>query len=106
CVVFQFKNNEYKKFGVGSLHVKSTDDGKKQLLIRAATTVGTIWVNTLLNDNFKWSKVDDKKMRISYPNEVREKGDEKPKLVMETFLVRVGGQPEMDKIVEHFPKKD
>lgn len=46
------------------------------------------------------------RFQISYPNEVLEKGDDTPKLVMETFLVRVGGQPEMDKIVEHFPKKD
>lgn len=35
--------------GVGMLHLKSADNGKTQLLVRADTNLGNILLNILLN---------------------------------------------------------
>lgn len=45
------------------LHVKDTA-GKHSLLIRAATTTGTVWLNALCNKTMKATKVDEKGERI------------------------------------------
>uniref|UniRef100_A0A914S223 Uncharacterized protein n=1 Tax=Parascaris equorum TaxID=6256 RepID=A0A914S223_PAREQ len=43
CSVFVLKGKVYEKLGIGQLHIKKAEkDEKKILLVRAATTIGTI----------------------------------------------------------------
>uniref|UniRef100_A0AC34FQ05 RanBD1 domain-containing protein n=1 Tax=Panagrolaimus sp. ES5 TaxID=591445 RepID=A0AC34FQ05_9BILA len=67
CSLFNFVNGEYKKVGVGFMHIKKTESGT-QLLIRAATALGTVWINTYINDSFKAEKKAKDKIQFSYPS--------------------------------------
>ena len=49
CKLFYKKGDEYMDKGVGMLHLKSADNGKTQLLVRADTNLGNILLNILLN---------------------------------------------------------
>jgi len=60
CSVHTLVNGTYEKKGVGYISLKDSAN-KKQLIIRAATTIGSIWSNTFVNDDFKWNKLDEKK---------------------------------------------
>lgn len=42
CKLFYKKDSEFKEKGVGTLHLKQTDDGKTQMIIRADTNLGKI----------------------------------------------------------------
>uniref|UniRef100_A0A0N5A7Z1 RanBD1 domain-containing protein n=1 Tax=Syphacia muris TaxID=451379 RepID=A0A0N5A7Z1_9BILA len=70
CSVFVLKGKEYEKIGIGQLHIKKDEDNseKKILLIRAATTIGTVWVNSYVDKNTKVSKADETKLRVSCVN--------------------------------------
>ena len=63
CSLFNFVSGEYKKVGVGFLHIKKTDAGT-QLLIRAATSLGTVLVNTYIKETFKAEKKDKDKIQV------------------------------------------
>ncbi|VDN94980.1 unnamed protein product [Brugia pahangi] len=67
CSVFVLKGTEYEKLGIGQLHIKTdeTDGAKKILLIRAATTTGTVWVNSYIDESMKHVVVEDVKLRIN-----------------------------------------
>ncbi|EFO23904.2 hypothetical protein LOAG_04583 [Loa loa] len=67
CSVFVLKGTEYEKLGIGQLHIKTdeTDSIKKILLIRAATTTGTVWVNSYIDESMKHVVIEDVKLRIS-----------------------------------------
>ncbi|VDK73665.1 unnamed protein product [Litomosoides sigmodontis] len=67
CSVFVLKGAEYEKLGVGQLYIKTdeTDTIKKILLIRAATTIGTVWVNSYIDESMKHVSIEDVKLRIS-----------------------------------------
>lgn len=60
-------DKKFEKLGVGMLHLKETD-GKKSVLIRAATAIGTVWLNALISSAMKVVKADDKgdKLRVSF----------------------------------------
>lgn len=69
CSVFVLKGKEYEKVGIGQLHIKKDDDDdKKIMLIRAATTIATVWVNSYIDKNTKCAKADDTKLRVSCVN--------------------------------------
>lgn len=40
CKLFYKKEAEFKEKGVGTLHLKLTEEGKTQLIIRADTNLG------------------------------------------------------------------
>ncbi|VDO20059.1 unnamed protein product [Haemonchus placei] len=66
CSVFKLVDKQYTKLGVGMLHLKEAD-GKKSVLVRAATAIGTVWINALMNQTMKAAKADEKgeKIRVS-----------------------------------------
>ncbi|CAD6195960.1 unnamed protein product [Caenorhabditis auriculariae] len=66
--VFKYANKTYEKLGVGMVYVKE-NDGKPSVLIRAATTTGKVWLNTLINAAMKATKAGEKndKIRLSCP---------------------------------------
>uniref|UniRef100_A0A7E4ZRS3 RanBD1 domain-containing protein n=1 Tax=Panagrellus redivivus TaxID=6233 RepID=A0A7E4ZRS3_PANRE len=66
CSMFTFSGGEYKKTGVGQLYIKPSEKGTN-LLIRAATTIGTVWVNTIVDEHFKASKKSKDKIQASFP---------------------------------------
>ncbi|PIC43024.1 hypothetical protein B9Z55_009913 [Caenorhabditis nigoni] len=90
--VFKFADKEYTKLGVGMLHVKDTD-GKYSVLIRAATAIGTVWLNALCNKTMKATKVDDKgeRIRLTCPVSASE---------MTTLMIRFGSADVAKKFVE------
>ncbi|UMM23113.1 hypothetical protein L5515_003987 [Caenorhabditis briggsae] len=90
--VFKFADKEYTKLGVGMLHVKDTD-GKFSVLIRAATAIGTVWLNALCNKAMKATKVDDKgeRIRLTCPVSASE---------MTTLMIRFGSADVAKKFVE------
>ena len=59
CTVHTLIDGKYEKKGAAYISVKNVD-GKRQLIIRAATTLGSIWGNVLINSDLRWSKVKDK----------------------------------------------
>uniref|UniRef100_A0A915AHS0 RanBD1 domain-containing protein n=1 Tax=Parascaris univalens TaxID=6257 RepID=A0A915AHS0_PARUN len=66
CSVFVLKGKVYEKLGIGQLHIKKAEkDEKKILLVRAATTIGTIWLNVFVDKNLQVAKADDVKLRVS-----------------------------------------
>ncbi|CAG9530227.1 unnamed protein product [Cercopithifilaria johnstoni] len=67
CSAFVLKGTEYEKLGIGQLHIKTdeTDSTKKILLVRAATTTGTVWVNSYVDKSMKHVTIGDVKLRIS-----------------------------------------
>uniref|UniRef100_A0A1I7SXH1 RanBD1 domain-containing protein n=1 Tax=Caenorhabditis tropicalis TaxID=1561998 RepID=A0A1I7SXH1_9PELO len=79
---FKFNGKDYTKLGVGMLHVKNTD-GKFSVLIRAATTTGTVWLNASCNKAMKATKADEKgdKIRLTCPTSMTE---------MTTMMIRFG----------------
>uniref|UniRef100_A0A4W5KAY2 RanBD1 domain-containing protein n=1 Tax=Hucho hucho TaxID=62062 RepID=A0A4W5KAY2_9TELE len=42
CKLFYKKETEFKEKGVGTLHLKTTSEGKTQLLVRADTNLGML----------------------------------------------------------------
>ncbi|KJH50822.1 hypothetical protein DICVIV_02972 [Dictyocaulus viviparus] len=63
CSVFKLIDKQYSKIGVGMLYLKEVD-GKKSVLVRAATAIGTVWINALMNKTMKVAKVDEKGEKI------------------------------------------
>ncbi|CAB3403565.1 unnamed protein product [Caenorhabditis bovis] len=91
--VFKFSGKEYSKLGVGMLYIKKVGD-KHSVLIRAATTTGTVWLNCLCNPAMKATKVDDPKkdkLRLTCPATPSE---------MVTMLLRFGTPENADMYFE------
>jgi len=65
CKVFIKKDADFKSHGIGNIHVKSTDSGKVQLIVRADTTLGNIIINTLITKQHKIIEKGDKDMMIA-----------------------------------------
>ncbi|VDM52270.1 unnamed protein product [Angiostrongylus costaricensis] len=92
CSVFKLVDKQYSKVGIGMLHLKEVD-GKKSVLVRAATAIGTVWINALMNKAMKVSKVDEKgeKIRLTYPASEEE---------ISTYIIRFPSAKEASRIVE------
>ncbi|GMR42372.1 hypothetical protein PMAYCL1PPCAC_12567, partial [Pristionchus mayeri] len=89
CAVFKLEGGEYTKMGVGQLYVKE-NEGKSSLLVRAATAIGTIWVNGRIDGTMKAEKATDDKIRVTVPVSASE---------MKTFLIRIGRKEDADKVL-------
>ena len=63
CSLHNFTDGQYKKAGTGFIYIKKSDKGP-QLLIRAATTLGNVLVNTYINDSFKAEKKDKDRIQV------------------------------------------
>ncbi|XP_068590070.1 nuclear pore complex protein Nup50 isoform X2 [Cebidichthys violaceus] len=71
CKLFYKKDSEFKEKGVGTLHLKQTDDGKVQMIIRADTNLGNILLNILLQASMPCSRVGKNNvMVVCVPNPV------------------------------------
>uniref|UniRef100_A0A1I7X7C2 RanBD1 domain-containing protein n=1 Tax=Heterorhabditis bacteriophora TaxID=37862 RepID=A0A1I7X7C2_HETBA len=78
CSVFKMVNKQYTKLGVGMFYLKD-NDGKRSVLVRAATAIGSVWINALVACSMKVAKADDKGIRISCPTSSSE---------ISTYLIR------------------
>lgn len=47
CKLFYKKESEFKEKGVGTLHLKLTEQGKTQMIVRADTNLGNKKINSL-----------------------------------------------------------
>ena len=65
CSLHNFADGQYKKAGTGFIYIKKSDKGP-QLLIRAATTLGNVLVNTYINDTFKAEKKDKDRIQVCF----------------------------------------
>uniref|UniRef100_A0A0K0DLP5 AbrB/MazE/SpoVT family DNA-binding domain-containing protein n=1 Tax=Angiostrongylus cantonensis TaxID=6313 RepID=A0A0K0DLP5_ANGCA len=74
------------------LHLKEVD-GKKSVLVRAATAIGTVWINAFMNKAMKVSIVDEKgeKIRLTYPTSEEE---------ISTYIRRFPSAKEASRVVE------
>ncbi|XP_036977700.1 nuclear pore complex protein Nup50 [Acanthopagrus latus] len=57
CKLFYKKDSEFKEKGVGTLHLKETDDGKTQMIIRADTNLGNILLNIIVQSSMPCSRL-------------------------------------------------
>lgn len=62
--LYYLQNGKYEEHGVGQLYLKPVDEKKIQLLMRNESTLGTIMVNTLLNDSVNFVKRNSKNVQL------------------------------------------
>uniref|UniRef100_A0A3Q4ASX2 RanBD1 domain-containing protein n=1 Tax=Mola mola TaxID=94237 RepID=A0A3Q4ASX2_MOLML len=63
CKLFYKKESEFKEKGVGTLHLKLTEQGKTQMIVRADTNLGNKKINSLVKCS-RWNNV----MLVCVPN--------------------------------------
>ncbi|KAI3366394.1 hypothetical protein L3Q82_000451 [Scortum barcoo] len=69
CKLFYKKDAEFKEKGVGTLHLKQTDDGKTQMIIRADTNLGNILLNIIVQSSMPCTRVGKNNvMVVCVPN--------------------------------------
>ncbi|XP_039647928.1 nuclear pore complex protein Nup50 [Perca fluviatilis] len=69
CKLFYKKESSFKEKGVGTLHLKHTQDGKIQMIIRADTNLGNILLNIMLQASMPCSRVGKNNvMVVCVPN--------------------------------------
>ena len=64
CTMYTLIDGRYVSKGVAYVSVKSIAGGKRQLIIRAATTLGSIQANVLINSDMRWSKLRDTDLQV------------------------------------------
>lgn len=62
--LYHFKDGKYEEHGVGQLYLKPVDDKKIQLIMRNDSALGTIMVNTLLNESVNFTKRNAKNVQL------------------------------------------
>lgn len=123
-------NKTWEKMGIAYCNVVEKDR-KKTLIVRAATTLGNIWINTLINNHFKAFTMAEKKLKvcqldnivleylasfycfkIRFPTtvktKVKEGGDEveKESIKIQQYLLTVGSPDECKKLGEYLESHD
>ncbi|KAM6987119.1 nuclear pore complex protein Nup50 [Aplochiton taeniatus] len=69
CKLFYKKETEFKEKGVGTLHLKTTPEGKTQLLVRADTNLGNILLNIIVHSSMPCSRMGKNNvMVVCVPN--------------------------------------
>ncbi|XP_068163052.1 nuclear pore complex protein Nup50 [Antennarius striatus] len=69
CKLFYKKDSEFKEKGVGTLHLKLTEGGKTQMIIRADTNLGNILLNIIAQPSMPCSRVGrNNVMAVCVPN--------------------------------------
>ncbi|KAG8579902.1 hypothetical protein GDO81_011088 [Engystomops pustulosus] len=96
CKLFYKKDNEFKEKGVGTLHLKTLEDQKTQLLVRADTNLGNILLNILVQPSMPCSRTGKNNvMIVCVPNPPI---DEKNPTVPATMLIRVKTTEDADEL--------
>ncbi|VVC33406.1 Ran binding domain,PH domain-like,Nuclear pore complex, NUP2/50/61 [Cinara cedri] len=62
--LYCLKNGKYEEHGIGQLYIKPVDNKKVQLIMRNDSALGTIMVNTLLNDTVNFTKRNPKNVQL------------------------------------------
>lgn len=63
--LYCLKNGKYEEHGIGQLYIKPVDDKKVQLVMRNDSALGTIMVNTLLNNTVNFTKRNPKNVQLT-----------------------------------------
>lgn len=103
CKMFYKKDTEFKEKGVGSLHLKQTEDDKTQMIIRADTNLGNILLNIILQSSIPCSRVGKNNvMLVCVPNPVVD--DKNPSTPI-PLLIRVKTQEDADELLKILEEK-
>ncbi|XP_038839734.1 nuclear pore complex protein Nup50 [Salvelinus namaycush] len=103
CKLFYKKETEFKEKGVGTLHLKTTADGKTQLLVRADTNLGNILLNILVQASTPCSRMGKNNvMVICVPNPVVDLNNPTNPVAM---LIRVKTAEDADELHNILEKK-
>lgn len=62
--VYCLKNSKYEELGIGQLYLKQVGDKKVQLIMRNDSALGTIMINTLLNESINFTKRNTKTIQL------------------------------------------
>jgi len=98
CKLFYKKEDAYTERGLGTIHLKLTDEKKVQVVVRAGTSLGNILLNVLIVGGVPVERVGKNNvMVICVPNPpIDLKADPQPT----TFLIRVKTSEEADELKE------
>ncbi|XP_037951305.1 nuclear pore complex protein Nup50 [Teleopsis dalmanni] len=97
CKVFIKKEGNYTERGVGTLYIKAVDENKKQLIVRADTSLGNVLVNLILNSSIPAQRLGKNNvMMVCLPT---------PEMTQPTsLLLRVKTGEEADDLLENIEK--
>lgn len=62
--LYYLKDGKYEEHGIGQLYLKPIDDKKVQLLMRNDSALGTIMINTILNESVNFTKRNAKNVQL------------------------------------------
>ncbi|XP_041637214.1 nuclear pore complex protein Nup50 [Cheilinus undulatus] len=103
CKLFYKKDSEFKDKGVGTLHLKLTEDGKTQMIIRADTNLGNILLNVLVQSSMLFTRVGKNNvMVVCVPNPVLD--DKNPNSPV-PLLIRVKTAEDADELHKTLEEK-
>uniref|UniRef100_UPI0037E9914B nuclear pore complex protein Nup50 n=1 Tax=Semicossyphus pulcher TaxID=241346 RepID=UPI0037E9914B len=103
CKLFYKKDNEFKEKGVGTLHLKGTEDEKTQMIIRADTNLGNILLNIIVQSSMPCSRVGKNNvMVVCVPNPAVD--DKNPSCPV-PLLIRVKTAEDADELLKTLEEK-
>lgn len=62
--LYYLQDGKYEEHGIGQLYLKSVDNKKIQLIMRNDNALGTIMINTLLNESINFTKRNAKNIQL------------------------------------------
>lgn len=103
CKLFYKKEAEFKEKGVGTLHLKHTAEGKTQLLVRADTNLGNIFLNIIVQATMPCSRMGKNNvMVVCVPNPAV---DDKNPTTPVPMLIRVKTTEDADHLLTLLQEK-